>query len=125
MFLSFDEVGAIPEIGILDGDGYVSIGKRSAQEIAALILERVGSQSSRSKEPKVTQPSPQMDKLLKESVESSEIGEPMREPTALIIWIEKLDYLQQQEAMSYDPAQKFTLRKQIEEARAKIRELGG
>lgn len=41
MFLSFDEVGAIPEIGILDGDGYVSIARRSAEEIAALILQRL------------------------------------------------------------------------------------
>lgn len=45
-------------------------------------------------------------------------------PTALKIWIEKLEYLQEQEAVSSDPAQKFALRKLIEEARAKIRELG-
>lgn len=40
MFLSFDEVGAIPEIGILDGDGYASIGARSPEQIAELILNR-------------------------------------------------------------------------------------
>ena len=44
---------------------------------------------------------------------------------ALAIWQEKLDYLQQQEAITADPAQKFALKKQIEEAEEKIRELGG
>jgi hypothetical protein len=41
MFLSFDDVGAIPEIGILDGDGYVAIGERTPEEIADLILQRL------------------------------------------------------------------------------------
>lgn len=45
--------------------------------------------------------------------------------TALTIWRERLDFLQQQEAIASDSAQKFTLKKQIEEAQAKIRELGG
>ena len=44
---------------------------------------------------------------------------------ALVIWREKLDYLQQQEAITADAAQKFALKKQIEEAQQKIRELGG
>jgi hypothetical protein len=42
MFLSFDDVGAIPELGILSGDGYVSIRARSPSEIADLILRRLG-----------------------------------------------------------------------------------
>ena len=41
MFLSFDDIGAVPELGILTGDGYVSIGQRKPQEIADLILERL------------------------------------------------------------------------------------
>jgi hypothetical protein len=41
MFLSFDPIAAIPEIGILSGDGYVSIGSRTAEQIAALINERL------------------------------------------------------------------------------------
>lgn len=41
------------------------------------------------------------------------------------VWQEKLDYLQQQEAIVSDPAQKFALKKQIEEAEQKIREFGG
>jgi hypothetical protein len=40
MFLSFDDIGAIPELGILNGDGYVSIGKRKPEEIADLIFQR-------------------------------------------------------------------------------------
>ena len=40
MLLSFDNIGAVPEIGILDGDGYAFIGKRTPQQIAALIIER-------------------------------------------------------------------------------------
>ena len=41
MFISFDDIGAVPEIGILSGDGYVSVGSRSADEIAPLILQRL------------------------------------------------------------------------------------
>ncbi len=41
MFLSFDSIGTVPEIGILDGDGYVPIAARSPDEIAELILIRL------------------------------------------------------------------------------------
>ena len=44
---------------------------------------------------------------------------------ALQLWREKLYALQNQEAIIADPAQKFALKKQIEEAHEKIRELGG
>ncbi|MCP4662154.1 MAG: hypothetical protein GY856_42670, partial [bacterium] len=44
---------------------------------------------------------------------------------ALAVWREKLEYFLEQEAVSADPAQKFALRKQIEEAERRIRELGG
>lgn len=44
---------------------------------------------------------------------------------ALKAWQEKLDYLQTQEAIASDATQKFALKKQIEEAQAKVRELGG
>ena len=43
--------------------------------------------------------------------------------SALEIWREKLDFLQRQEAITADAAQKFALKKQIEEAQAKIAEL--
>lgn len=42
----------------------------------------------------------------------------------LTIWKEKLEYLREQETITADPAQKFELKKQIEEAELKIRELG-
>jgi hypothetical protein len=45
MLLSFDEVGEIPELGILSGDAYISIGQRLPQEIAALILRRAERQA--------------------------------------------------------------------------------
>ena len=47
-----------------------------------------------------------------------------RSPAAAI-WRERLDYLREQEAICSDPAQRFTLNKQIDECRAKIRDLGG
>lgn len=57
---------------------------------------------------------------------------PTPAPTAAVgpgsaakVWQEKLAYLQEQEAIAVDPDQKFRLRKLIEEARQKIRELGG
>ena len=43
---------------------------------------------------------------------------------AAALWREKLEYLLEAEAIATEPAQKFALKKQIEEARAKIRELG-
>jgi hypothetical protein len=44
---------------------------------------------------------------------------------ALALWTEKLAFLEEQEALAVDPAQKFSLKKQIEEAREKVREQGG
>lgn len=46
-------------------------------------------------------------------------------PAALAQWREQLEYLQVQEAIVADPAQKFALKKQIETAKGKIREYGG
>lgn len=46
-----------------------------------------------------------------------------RNPGALAIWEEKLAFLEEQEALASDPAQRFTLKKQIEEAREKVRAL--
>ncbi|MEM6252834.1 MAG: toll/interleukin-1 receptor domain-containing protein [Cyanobacteria bacterium P01_D01_bin.156] len=42
---------------------------------------------------------------------------------AVAIWQEKLAFLQEQEAITVDPSQKFALKKQIEEAQQKNREL--
>jgi tetratricopeptide (TPR) repeat protein len=44
---------------------------------------------------------------------------------ALTLWQEKLAFLEEQEAIAVDPAQKFALKKQIDEARGKVREHGG
>jgi hypothetical protein len=46
-------------------------------------------------------------------------------PPALALWKEKLGDLQAAEALAFDPAAKFKIRKDIEEAKAKIREYGG
>lgn len=48
-----------------------------------------------------------------------------RESAALELWREKLDFLLAHEPLAVDPAAKFKLRKDIEEARAHIRALGG
>jgi tetratricopeptide (TPR) repeat protein len=44
---------------------------------------------------------------------------------ALALWKEKLAFLEEQEAIAVDGPQKFALKKQIEEAREKVREYGG
>ena len=60
---------------------------------------------------------------------ASSLPEPSQSPrapsAAVKVWQEKLDFLQQQEAVVADPAQKFALQKQIEEAQSRIRQLGG
>lgn len=43
----------------------------------------------------------------------------------LTIWMEKLEFLREHEALANDAAQKFTLRKQIEEALRRIQDLRG
>lgn len=45
MFVSFEEMGGIPELGILAGDGYLAVRDRPPAEIAAAILERLGRSS--------------------------------------------------------------------------------
>ena len=50
---------------------------------------------------------------------------PTVESGALGIWRKKLDFLQQAEATTAGAAQRFELQQQIDEAKAKIRELGG
>lgn len=50
---------------------------------------------------------------------------PSPTPGALVLWQEKLDYLQQQEPITTGAEHKFALKKQIEEAKQKIREHGG
>ena len=52
-------------------------------------------------------------------------GHPQAPPSpAAAIWREKLDYLLEQEAICSDPAQKFQLKKAIEECCVKLRALG-
>jgi TIR domain len=67
----------------------------------------------------------QMDKLRTEFIKASQRDQSTSAPAALKVWKEKLTFLQGQEAAAADPAQKFGLRKLIEEARARILELGG
>ena len=43
---------------------------------------------------------------------------------SLKIWMEKLEFLRQQEAITNDPGKKFELQKEIKIAQEKIRELG-
>ena len=50
-------------------------------------------------------------------------GHPRPSSPAARVWAEKLEFLREQEAICSDPAQRFTLKKQIEEAEAKLREL--
>ena len=44
---------------------------------------------------------------------------------AIELWKERLAYFQHQEAIASDPAQKFQLKKQIQQCQQKIQELGG
>ena len=105
MPLRFDDT-AIP--GLFSIDGYVWIGGRSPQEIADLILQRMGINTEH----------------LPTSSPSS-ISTPPAPSPALKTWREKLDYLEEERAITADPALKFELNKQIAEAKAKIREFGG
>ncbi|MCB1035608.1 MAG: hypothetical protein KDD47_17430 [Acidobacteria bacterium] len=59
------------------------------------------------------------------SAKGPALAAPPRGKGALGIWQERLEFFLEEEAKAADAAQKFTLRKQIEECREKIRELGG
>lgn len=54
-------------------------------------------------------------------------GAPAAAPSsrALALWQEKLAFLEEEEAIAVEATQKFALKKQIEEARQKVREHGG
>ena len=67
----------------------------------------------------------QMDQLRADFVRPPRRPHAANSLAALSVWSEKLAFLEEQEAIVADAAQKFALRKQIEEARAKILELGG
>ena len=115
MFLSFDNIGPIPEIGILSGDGYVPIGTRPPQEIAGLILQRL-QLSDQEANPSDVQKAPRDTSSASPAVASSD---------ALTMWQKKLAFLQTEEAKAVDAEQKFVIQQRIEEAKQKIRELGG
>ncbi|OHB79644.1 MAG: hypothetical protein A2Z25_00530 [Planctomycetes bacterium RBG_16_55_9] len=115
MFLSFDDIGAVPEIGILSGDGYVSIGKRTAQEIAEIILQRLKIDAEKPGVPMGQQVIPTKCEREPSPPSSSALGK----------WQEKLAFLQTEEAKIADAEQRFAIQQRIEEAKEKIRELGG
>ncbi len=114
MLLSFGRAGDLSELGILPGDGYIDIAGRPASEIAGLILQRLNGVTSAPADP--GSPSP--------ASPSSGGGRP-RNRGALALWTKKLAFLEEQEALAVDAAQKFALKEQIKEARKKVRALGG
>lgn len=93
--------------GLFSTDGYVWVGDRQPQEIAGLILQRLG-------QPRIPAPLPS-------PPGTSQVGT----STALPRWQQKLAYLLEQEPLTVDPDQKFRLQHLIAEARAKVREHGG
>lgn len=115
MFLSFDDLGAVPEIGILSGDGYVSIGKRPAQEIADLILQRL----------EVNIEKPGIPPGQGATLTTCAGKTPPPPSSALNMWQKKLAFLQAEEAKAVDAEQKFAIRERTEEAKDRIRELDG
>jgi len=106
--------------GLFSIDGYAWIGDgRSAESVADLILQRWEIEAGRtSEQPAPATPAPA-------AVKAAGPAAAPRVSPALAIWQEKLDYFLEQEAAEADHARKFQLRKQIEECRTKIRELGG
>ena len=121
MLLSIGDAGDLSQLGILAGDGYIDIGDRPAATIAEKILKRLHLNRG------VTPPaSPPLESADRKRPQAS-ASDPARggPSSALAIWREKLAFLQVEEAKAVDPDQKFRLRKLIQEAEQKIRELGG
>ena len=73
--------------------------------------------ANRSRAERVVLPPKRSGKLSKTAIERAV------NKVAIELWQEKLAYLQEHEAITADPAQKFALKKQIKEAKAKIEEL--
>jgi hypothetical protein len=95
---------------------------RSPQEIAGLILQALAMRrpgaNTTTESSSLTATTSQTPTMATPPSPSAQVSN-----GALAIWREKLDYLQQQEAITSDHAQKFSLKKQIEEVRQKIQEL--
>jgi len=118
MFLSFDNLGPVPDIGILSGDSYVCIGERPAREIADLILQRL--------DPGIERPTvPLVERSLSAACDTKPLPSLPRVSSALGVWQKKLAFLQTEEAKAVDAEQKFSIQQRIEEAKQRIQELGG
>ena len=65
---------------------------------------------------------PAVEEKASRPVETRSIDRKVETPSspALKIWQEKLAYLEEQEAITSDPMQRFAIKKEIEEAKAKI-----
>lgn len=93
---------------------------RTAQEIADVILQSLEMRISNAA---ATEPGNSPAPTSQPATATSASSDYQPATSALAIWREKLCYLQQQEAITSDPAQKFAIQKQIEEAQAKMVEL--
>jgi hypothetical protein len=127
-----DRLGVLPiRVGVGDVRGIslytwivpdVRPTERSLDKSVELIVTRLhplASESHRTAAPTAPPPSgPDGDTSRRVEQKSTASG-------ALAVWQQKLYFFLEEEAKAADPAQKFSLRKSIEEAKAKIREHGG
>jgi hypothetical protein len=109
MLLSHGRSGDYADLGIFSGDGVANFAGRSAEEVADLIIQRYEGPSAGPTPVRAPAPS---------SAAPQAAG-------ALAIWKKRLAFLLEEEARAADASAKFSIQCSIEEARNKIRELGG
>lgn len=105
--------------GLYSTAGYVELDDKTPEQAATLILQRLAFNESKLNNHYVA------------DANSSSLFVERKAPTsiktsrAMKKWQEKLDFLLEELATTSNPAQKFEIKSQIEEAKAKIAELGG
>jgi hypothetical protein len=116
--------------GLLKAINYIDLLGKEPAEAERLLLESIADRGKPAVKPKFPGQAAASDGSQRVAPDPvpfpfpAEPAPPQRN-RAVEVWKEKLGFLQEQEAILADPAQKFAVRKAIEEARAKIRELGG
>jgi len=104
--------------GLYSTAGYVELDDKTPEQAATLILQRLAFNEGKPNHyvDDANSSSPFVERKVPTSIRPSR---------AMKKWLEKLDFLQEELATTSSPAQKFEIKSQIEEAKAKIAELGG
>ncbi len=129
MFLSFGNPGDLSDLGFLTGDGYIDVLPLTPQTVAEKILKRLRFNQGITpiETPQAADRAAPVCADISRAPRANDRppNPPTGTPEVVAIWKERLTFFQIEEAKATTAAEKFNLFKEIEAAKAKIREYGG